>query len=478
MRVALRVQSRKRNILLGPIIFAVAILASSSVLTAPEAEAIGLLCWMVFWWVTRPVNMAVTALLPLIVVAIFNTVPFEVVSAQYVSDCVILLFGSGLLTAPWKKVGLDRRIALRALAVIGPSMRSQIIVWYLASVLLSTILPNVIVCALLCMLASAMLQAVGYRDLKSCEAATSIFLAIAWGVGIGGVGTPLGGAQNIISVSIFESYTGQEFMYIDWVIRIFPYFIIGTIALLICILLIPTKVKHLNGSKEYFHDCLHELKPISRDEKICSVLFVISVLFAFTRPLYADILPALTPACSYLVLGSLCFFVTMEDKSPLLTWEVAQKHTMWDLLCLVGGGIALGTTITETGITTQLLNWMMDMSFDGGLTTIIFFAVISRVLAEFAESTTSAAVMTPLVFEFASQTGLSPVPYFFVIIMAYSEEFLLPLGVRAIPVGYGLDLKKMMKFGIPISAVTTAVVIVVAYFMMTYWPTFSTLSYI
>ena len=478
MRVPLKTAAQRRNIFLGPIIFAVCALGLSQTLTSSGAQALGLLAWMAFWWVTRPVNMAVTALLPLVIVAIFEIAPIELISSQYASDCVILLLGSGLLTMPWKKVGLDRRVALKALSLIGTSMRSHIIVWYLASVILSSILPNVIVCALFCLLAAAMLGAIGYTDLHKCEATTPILLSIGWGVGIGGVATPLGGAQNIISVTIFESITGKEFMYIDWVIRIFPYFIIGTIVLLICILLMPRKINSLEGTKEYFKACYAELGPMKRDEKICAILFILSVVAAFIRPLYDGLFPALTPAYTYLLLGMLCFFIIGADKQTLLSWKTAQEHTMWDLLLLVGGGLALGTTITESGLTDLILDSMLKMSFDGGLTTVIFFAGVSRILAELAESTTSAAVMTPLVFSFAENAGVSPVPYFFIIIMAYSEALILPLGVRAIPAGYGLDINKMMKYGIPFSVITTVVVIIVAYIMMNIWPTFNKLPYL
>lgn len=49
-----------------------------------------------------------------------------------------------------------------------------------------------------------------------------ILLAIVWGAGIGGFGSPLGGAANLVAISYLEKLTGQEFMYIDWVVRFLP----------------------------------------------------------------------------------------------------------------------------------------------------------------------------------------------------------------------------------------------------------------
>ena len=70
------------------------------------------------------------------------------VIAQYASGSIILIFGSCLLTIPWATTGLDRRVALKVLSLVGPSMKSQITVWLLASMIFSSCLPNVAVCAL------------------------------------------------------------------------------------------------------------------------------------------------------------------------------------------------------------------------------------------------------------------------------------------------------------------------------------------
>ncbi len=463
-------------LLAGPAAFALSVVILSNLFTVKGAQALGVLLWMIVWWSTRPVNMAVTALLPLCVTALFNIVPISSVAAQYTSDCVILLFGAGLMTMPWSKIGLDRRIALKMLSVIGPSVRTQCVVWFFASILMTTMLPNVVVCALFCQLAVSMLHAVGYEDIKTCDSATPILLSICWGSGVGCVATPLGGAQNIISVEAIENFTGKEFMYLDWVLGILPFYILASVLLMALIILIPTKVKTLEGSREFFTEDYKALGKMKRDEKVCLFIFVLASVLAFGRPVLAKYLPGLSPAYGFLILGCLGFVMNTQDKQPMLTWEQASRETLWDLLCLVGGGIAVGTVITESGIIVKILDLLKSFSLDGGFTTIVFFAVVSRILAETADSCTSAAVMTPIALEFAADLGLNPAPYFFIVIMAYSEEFLLPVGHRAIPVGHGLDPNKLLRYGTPIGLITLAFTIVAAYLMMLYWPPFSSIA--
>ncbi|MBQ4301332.1 MAG: anion permease, partial [Lachnospiraceae bacterium] len=217
------------NLILGPALYFIIWLAcgKAGLLDETAAKGIGVAVWMIYWWVTRPVNITVTALLPGVVNALFGIVPMEDVISQYSSSSIVLIFGSCLLTAPWSKIGLDKRISLKALSLIGPSMKSQIAVWLIAAAVMSNMMPNVVVVAIFTPIAVSMLAAAGYKDISKCEPAVPILCAIAWGSQLGGAGTPLGGAMNITAISFIEEYTGKEFMYIDWIVRMLPYTIIA-----------------------------------------------------------------------------------------------------------------------------------------------------------------------------------------------------------------------------------------------------------
>src|SRR2546428_218657 len=73
----------------------------------PVRCSLGLLLWMAWWWIARPVNLAVTALLPLAIVAVFNFVPMADVLPSYADEVIILLVAANILSATWHKWGLD-----------------------------------------------------------------------------------------------------------------------------------------------------------------------------------------------------------------------------------------------------------------------------------------------------------------------------------------------------------------------------------
>ena len=467
------------QLILGPVLYFIAYLAlgKSGLIDPTAAKGIGTAIWMIYWWVAIPVDITVTALLPGVINALFNIVPMEDVISQYASSSIILIFGSCLLTAPWSEIGLDKRISLKALSLIGPSMKSQITVWLLAAIVLSNMMPNVVVVAILTPIAVSMLAAAGYTDIKKCEAATPILCAIAWGSQVGGAGTPLGGAMNITAIAFIEEYTGKEFMYVDWITRMLPYTIIATVAVLLVMLLKPMETTSLSGTKEFFEEEYKNLGPMKADEKISLVLFILAMMGSFVRPLYADLLPGLVPAYLFLILGCVNFvLISIEKKEMLLTWEKAQKEVMWGMLLLFAGGLALGQILTGSGANDSIASFISKMNLSGGFVTVLIFAIFACVISEMTNSTVSAAVTLPIVIGVTSKMGLNPLPYVFSTAMAMNFESILPVSVRAIPVSYGLDPSKLMKNGIVAALVRMLVAVLVGFLMLKFWPGFGVLS--
>ena len=469
-------------LLIGPILLIVSSLGLTGVFGTAGAQAIGVSLWMIFWWITRPVHITITALLPALVNAFLNMVPMTDVISQYSCESIVLVFASGLIIMPWASIGLDRRIALKVLSVVGPSMKSQTIVWLCATTIFSTVLPNIAVVTLFCPIAVAMLKAAGEEDISTSKAGLPIMLAIAWGVSLGGGGTPIGGAMNQTAIAALQDFTGKEFMYSDWLIHVLPYTVIGTLGIYFGMRMLPMcrEVKRLEGTKEFFKDSYAELGPMKGIEKFCLGAFVLSLVLAFTRTWYASLLPGLAPAYSMLTLGFICFFVVVKKdgkSSPLLTWEEAQHGMMWGMMLLFASGMAMGKLLNGTGASEALGNIISNMNLDGGLTTIIVLVVFTRLLSEVTNGTTAAAVACPIIFAFTSKMGLNPGPYWFICTFAYNAEFLLPISVRAVPVGYGLDAQKMLKGGIPMTILNMVIVIAFGYVCMKFIPGWGQLSY-
>lgn len=336
-------------VLLGPVSFVLTIVLLEWFFGFKQAAALGTAVWMALWWILRPVNISVTAFVPIAVNALFDLVPMQQIISQYFSEIIVLLFGADLVCLTWATTGLDKRLAIKTLCCIGTSMKQQIAVWLIVSTVLSIFLPNVVVCTIMVPVAVSMLQFLGEGNIQGSKLAVPILLAIVWGAGIGGFGSPLGGAANLVAISYLEKLTGQEFMYIDWVVRFLPFLVLVLLLNLLFLFHLPLPVKRLAGSREYFTEMYAQLGQIRLGEKISLVLFAAATLLAFIRPLFAEWLPALKPAYVFLIIGLTAFTFEDEDGKALLTWEFAEKGVMWGMLFLFAGGLALGSLVTETG---------------------------------------------------------------------------------------------------------------------------------
>ena len=317
--------------LLGPLSFVLAIALLQKYIGFKASAAAGTTLWMALWWILRPVHIAVTALIPIVVNALLDLVPMSHVIQQYFSEIIVLLFGADLICLTWSTTGLDKRLALKTLCCIGPSMRQQISVWLLSSTVLSIFLPNVVVCTIMVPVAVSMLHFIGEENIKTSTIAPPIFLAIVWGAGIGGFGSPLGGAANLVVINYLEKLTGQEFMYINWITRFLPFLFLVVLLNWLYLLHLPAPVKQLNGTKQYFQEMYDQLGGMRFGEKISLTLFVTATLLAFLRPLFVAWLPALKPAYVFFTIGFLAFSFKAEDGKPLLTWEFAENGVMWGM---------------------------------------------------------------------------------------------------------------------------------------------------
>lgn len=443
------------KILSGPILFLlILLLIPESAMPYAVKGAVGLFIWMAAWWITIPVGVAVTSLLPIVVCAVFGIVNVEEIIPQYFSDLVVLLLGANILTLTWETTGLNKRIALRTLSLVGTSMKSQITAWFVVSVVMSIFLPNVVVGATLTPIALAMLKAVDKEDPGKYLCAANILLAIAWGAGIGGFGSPLGGGMNLVVIGYIEELTGQEYMYTTWVKLMLPILIIITIGNIIYMIFMKSEIKVLPGARDYFKDEYRKLGKMSRSELISLLLFVIPVVMAFTRQLWMNLIPALTSSYVFIVFAIAAFCLPGECGGRLITWKFAQPKISWGLFYTLAGGLALGKVITSSGASDMLAELVVNSGIRSVTVLCIVFVILASVLANISSNNSACAITSPLVVSVMGAMGVNPIPCLYMATVGGNLAYLLPSATRAIPVDAGVKPSYMLEKGAMINIIS------------------------
>ena len=464
-----------RNLVVGPLLFALMHVIPAESLDPAARSAFGLLLWMAWWWITQPVHLAVTGFLPLVIAAVFQVVPVRELLPAYASVLVILLLGANILATVWTRWGLDRRIALTSLLTLGANRNRQIVAWFCIAMGLSTVLPNTVVAAAMMPIVVAMLAFIGIEDLGSSRFGTALGLAVAWGTSVGGAATPLGGAPNLLTVGFLEeSVTGAEFLFWTWVTRLLPLTVAAmAVALLFMRSAFRPEAADRAVGRSYFADELGKLGRMSVPERWGLALFGTALLLAFTRELYAVWLPEFHPAFGFLTLGLLAF-VIRHDGEPLLRWEYAQKHMIWGLLYLFAGGAALGSILSDTGAATWIAARLAPTASGGGFGAVAIFSLLTIVLTQTTSNTAAIAVTVPITVTTFQSLGMNPVPFVYIVAVAGNCGLMLPSssGGSAIAAGYGVNVKTMFGKGLILTGLLWLTVMMVGYLLATYWPGF------
>jgi len=458
-------------LILGPILALLCffLLPESVFTTGPARMSIGLILWMSFWWVTTPVDYAVTSLIPIVVNAFYPMLPMPQILANYSSEIIILLLGASILTVSWMESGLDKRIALSILALVGNNFRKQLIFWFIMSMLLSAFINNSVVAATIVPVAVAMLSYIGEGDISKSRVGSKLLLTIVFAITVGGLATPLGGAMNLVCVDYFQQVTGEEYPYINWVIKLAPVIVVLLISNVLFLLRDVKKSESLEGSREYFQEQYHNMPKMTREEKWSLALFIIAVVLSFTRELYKGVLPELKPAYVFISCAALSFLIVREDGRRLMLWKNVQTKVIWGLLLLFAGGLALGALILKTGAAQNIGDIVANANIHSNFLLILAIMFLTFALSAVTSNTATAAISLPIVVSITQGLGLDPIPYIYAATIGINLSYLFPTSIRAVPVGYGLSARYLLKEGWKLTLIVIVLMTVTSMLLLNWW---------
>lgn len=437
------------SLLIGPVIFALCCYAlPGGIFTSVQSRAaIGTVAWVAIWWVTAPVDYAVTAFLPVIINAFIPMAEMSKVIANYASETIMLLLGASILTVSWEETGLDRRIASSVLRLIGNNLRKQIVFWFVISAVLSAVLPNAVVCATVTPIAVSMLKYVGEGDIKNSSIGSKILLVIVYAAGVGGLATPLGGAMNLVTIEYIQQLTGEEYIYTNWVIKYFPVMLILVASNILFLIRNVKRTDTINGAKEYFSSEYRETAKLTFEQKASLALFLIATFLSFARQLYQNVLPGLKPAYIFVTCAILAFLITRTNGERLLLWKNVEGKIIWELIYIFAGGLAVGTLINSSGAAENIGSVVARSGISGNVGLVFAILLLTICLSDVTSNTATAAVAIPIVISVVQGVGRDPLPYIYVASIGVNLSYMLPTSIRAIPVGYGLQPQYMFREG-------------------------------
>ena len=416
----------------------------------------GLMAWMVLWWITEIVPIPVTSLLPMIFIPLLGIDKLDAATSPYAHPLIFLFFGGFFLSIAMEKTNLHRRIALKALSLVGTSPGLQIAALMGVTSFLSMWMSNTAT--------SVMMLPIGLSIIAMANASThdqfgkAVLLGIAYSASIGGVATLIGTPPNALLAAYMSKSYGIQISFADWMIVGVP---LAITMLLVCWLWLTKIHFRMPKSDADQNDIATQLKALglmSRSQKLVLMVFALAALSWISQQwlMKWSGLP-ISDTVIALCAAALFFLLPGEEGSntALLEWKDSQ-NVPWGVLLLFGGGLSMADQIQKTGVA-ELLAQQLQL-LDSVPPILLLVAVTSLIifLTEVTSNTATAAAFLPLLGPVAVAMELSPLYLVVPAALAASFAFMLPVATppNAIVFASGkLQIKDMVRAGLVLNLI-------------------------
>lgn len=439
-------------------------------------DLLSITLWMALWWVTESVPIAVTALLPIILFPMTGAVDLQTTSAAFGHKYIFLYMGGFMLAIAIEKWNLHKRIALNIIKIIGTNVSKIILGFMLATAFLSMWISNTATAVMMLPIGmSIVAQLQDNPDTEENENlifGKALMLSIAYSASIGGMATLIGTPPNLVFAGYVEEIYGIEITFLQWLKFGLPV----AIPLLIIAWLYLTKFafkfkqKEFPGGKQEINRLLVAIGPMKREEKIVSLIFILTAFCWITRSfILQKFFPFIDDTIIAMTAGVLLFVIPTSDiKKRIITWEDAVKLP-WGIILLFGGGMALAAGFQITGLAAWLGSQMSI--FEGLSLFLLVFVIVGIVnfFTEFTSNLATTAMLLPILAPIAISLNINPYMLMVACTVAASCAFMMPVATppNAVVFGSGyLRIPDMIKSGIWMNIISIIFLTLMVYYLL------------
>jgi solute carrier family 13 (sodium-dependent dicarboxylate transporter), member 2/3/5 len=431
---------------------------------------LGVALWMAVWWITEVVPLAITSLLPVVLLPLLGISNGKLVSSAYFNDVIFLFLGGFLLALAMQKWQLHRRIAIRILLLTGTQPGGILLGFMGATAFLSMWISNTATAMMMVPIVLAVLLQLTENMLPDNQKQMScgMLLGVAYSASIGGIATLVGTPPNLSFARIFHIMfpTAPEIGFGQWLLFAFP---VSLIMLLFGWIYLSHRYLRKSGTvrdgKLVLKAQYASLGKISSEEMIVLIHFVaLALLWTFrssidlgfvTIPGWDSLLanPALINDGTIAIALTIPLFIIPSKNKPgnmLMDWKTA-ADLPWDIVLLFGGGFALAGGIRDSGLALWIGNQLQWM---GGIHPILMILIVVSMMTfvtELTSNTATTEMVLPILAGLSVSSNINPLLLMIPATMAASMAFMLPVATPPNAIIFGtrrITVMQMAKAGL------------------------------
>lgn len=467
------------GLLLGPLIFSWIYWGLELEGLSQQGQSVlALTAWLAIWWILEVLPLGITSLLPIVVMPMVGTLTISKVTSSYTDPNIFLFLGGFTIAIAIEKWQLHERISLAIISYSGSTLNGLIYGFMFATAFLSMWISNVATVMMLLPIATAIAFKVvallkkesSFDPEDEVKFTKAMIFAIGFGGIIGGSATLIGTPPNLILAGLVKEIYGYEISFASWFMFAFPLCLILAIFTTFWLTRIayPMKAKKIMEVTAFIQTEKQRLGKMSYDEKAVATVFAITAFMWLTRTfIWKDIIPGISDTMIAIIAGMVLFALPASDGKRILNVD-ALNQMPWDVLLLVGGGLALAAGFSNTDLSEWIGLQLLSLQHVPYLVALFCTTLLTISLTQVAPNTAVTTIFVPIAATLAVALDVHPLPLMAAAALGAGFAFMLPIGTPSQAVIFAtgkVSIRDMLAQGTLVTVLATILIVLFIYFL-------------
>jgi sodium-dependent dicarboxylate transporter 2/3/5 len=483
------IKASQVGLFVGPLLFFASLFLNLDPSNPSVTYTLAIALLMAVWWITEAVPIAVTSLLPVALFPLFGVMNGKAVSSTYFNHVIFLFIGGFLVALAMEKWNLHKRIALKLLMMVGTKPANILFGFMFSTAFLSMWMSNTATTMMMIPIVLSVISGLeSSLEGKAKRFQIALLLGIAYAASIGGIATLVGTPPNLSFTRIFSLIFPQapEINFVSWFIFALPLSIMLFMVAFFWLLYLYHPGKNWkHPSKELFKDQYKKLGKASFEEKVVFIIFLLMALLWITHhglklgtheiKGWSSFFPNpsyINDGTIAIFLSSILFMIPAKSKkaSRILEGDIIGKLP-WRIVLLFGGGFALATGFTQSGLSVwfgEQLKWVSTYS---PFMVVFSISILMSLLTNLTSNTATTEMLLPILAGLAVSIKVNPLLFMLPATLAASLAFMLPVATPPNAIIFGtnkIKITDMIKTGFLINIVSVIILSIWVYYFGSY----------
>lgn len=451
------IYGKKWLLLASALAAAICLMPTPEGLTENGKYALGLWSFIIVCFITEALPLPMTAMIIGSYQIMADMGSYHEIPRSFMDDAVVFIMGVLMMGNVLVKYNIHNKIALYMLKLSGTRIE-RVVLGIVAFCAISAgfITEHATVTIMLPIGVGIVSLSGGVT--KVPRLAKLIMLAISYGVIIGGVASPSGGARNALMLSYLNNL-GINIGYGNWMLMAMPFTIIMIPVVTVWLLkLYKPEITDLSKVMETIRSEMELEGPMTLQAKTALGIFI-AVLVSWV------IFSERFGVGNIVMMG-----IILAAVFGLVDWSYLHKKTQWGVVVLYAGAISMGKMLMVTGAATWLAKKLLAAASTFGITDGLPLLAVTTTITALATNTMAdgptVAVLGPIFLKAAEMSGTSLYTIGVATSLGSAFSYLLVIATPANAIVYGSGFLKgndFLKAGGPLFFISLLVTVMLAF---------------